>query len=407
MKKLLKQARAFVLDNWQVGLLITLGIAATIGLLFIQLGSLVHGLSEQEFILQQQLANDSMTLQSVLEEPLFLPYKLALLLFQYLPFSGPTTLRSIGAIFGLMGALGFYYVLRKWYSLRIAVFGTALFVSASWFLHTARYASPEVSYLLLPLLIAAFVGLQRKARSELTVLLVLIFGFMAFYIPGVVWFLVPAVILQRRTIARSLGMQSTWFNVVVGLVSLVMLVPFATMIALNTADTVALHNLLGLLGLPTYLPSVMDVLRNIVHGLGDIFVYNTAGPLYVPGHLPWLDAASVSLVLAGCIQFWRHRKLDRSKLIAIAGVSGLLLSSIGGPVSLVILLPFVYLLAVEGLRWLLDIWLSIFPRNPFARGFGVGVVVCMLLAIGFYQTSKYYLAWGQAPETQAVFNKLP
>lgn len=407
MKRPLKRARAFVLDNWQVGLVILAGSAIAASLLLVQLGSLVSGLSADEFALQQRLANDQITFESLLKNPLFLPYYLGLYLMQWTPFSGPTTVRSIGALFGLMGALGFFYILNKWYTLRIALLGTALFATSSWFLHGARYASPEASYLLLPLLIAAVIALQSKTRSKLTVLAVLLFGLMAFYIPGIIWFLAPAVILQRRTIINALGLQALWFNIAATVLTITMLVPFATMIALNSDGLVALHNALGLLGLPETMPKIMDVLSNIFHNLGNIFAYSTLGPLYSPGHLPWLDVSTAALVLLGSVQFARHYKLDRSKLILVTGVVGLILSSINGPVGLIILLPFLYLLAVEGLKWLLDRWLQVFPRNPFARGFGVSAIVVLVLSTGVYQVNRYFLAWGQAPETQSQYNKLP
>lgn len=407
MKRGFKQARAFVLDNWQTGLVVLAGAGAIVFLLWLQIGSLVGGLSADEFALQQRVAHDEITVDWLLRNPLFLPYYLALFILQYTPFGGPTAIRSVGAVFGLAGALGFFYILHKWYSLRIALFGTALFATASWFLHSARYASPEASYLLLPLLIAAVIGLQAKARSQWTVLLVVLFGFMAFYIPGIIWFLLPAIILQRRTIALSLGLQSIWFNMLLALLSVIMLIPLAAMITLNLPDVAALHNALGLLGLPTSLPDPFEFIRSVGHSLSDIFFYSTAGPLYSPGHLPWLDVCTSALVLAGAVQFARHRKLDRSKLIGIVGLIGLLLASIGGPVGLVILLPFLYLLAAEGLKWLLDLWLSVFPRNPFARSFGVSVVIVLVAAVGIYQTSRYFLAWGQSPETHAVFNKRP
>lgn len=404
MNKRFKRARAFVLDNWYVGLIVAIGSGIVLALLFIQLGSLVGGLSENEYRLQQQLRGSELSFTEIIRDPLFLPYTLGLYIAQLLPFSGPTTIRSIGALFGLLGALGFFYILNKWYSLRIAIFGTALFATSSWFLHTARYASPDASYLLLPLLVAGVIALQAKKRSKWTQLLLIIFGFMALYIPGLIWFIVPAVILQRRVIINSLKLQNLWFNILAGLVCLLMLGPFVY--AVTTANSVS-QLLLGLLGLPNSFPNAVETLKNFVQALGDIFIYSNLGTLYVPGHLPWLDVGTVALVILGVVQFARHRKLDRSKLFIIVITAGLLLVALGGPVSLVILLPFIYLLAVEGVRWLLEAWLRVFPKNPIARSFGIVAVAAIVVCAGVYQTNKYFLAWGQSPETQAQFNKLP
>lgn len=404
MNKRFKRARAFILDNWQIGLVIAVGIGIIMSLLLVQLGSLVGGLSTNEFEIQQQLSRDDFHFMEVIREPLFLPYNIALYLAQFLPFSGPTTVRSVGVVFGLLGALGFFYILNKWYSLRMAVLGTALFATSSWFLHTARYASPDVSYLLLPLLAAGIIGLQARIRSKWIVLAVILFGCMAVYIPGLIWFILPAVLLQRRMILQSIKLQRLWFNLLGAALFLTMLVPL--LYGLFTSQSPA-NILLGLLGLPSNLPTPSAVATSFVESLGNIFVYSNHGQLYGPGHLPWLDVCTTILVLLGSIQFAQRFKLDRSKLILIIIIGGLILTAIGGPVSLIILLPCIYLLAVEGIRWLLDLWLQVFPRNPIARGVGITVITVMIISVAVYQSNKYFLAWGQAPETQAQFNKLP
>ena len=405
MKRQLKFLRALVADNWRVWIVVLSGIALVSTLLLFKLGNLVGGLSADEYALQQALATQSFSLDVILRNPLHLPYYLGLYVVQYGPFHGPTTLRFVGALFGLLGAIGFYYILRKWYTLRMAVFGTALFATSSWFLHSARLASPEASYLLLPLLIAGMVHVQARARTHVVLLLVTILGMLTLYIPGLIWFLVPAIILERKVILKSLRLQPLWFKIAIGIVALLLLAPLVFMIAKpygNLSD-----NLLALLGLPQSFPSPLQILKNIGHLLSNIFVYNTQGPIYVAGHLPLLEASTAALSLMGMYRFVVHFRLARTKLIAIVGIFGAILIALGGPVSLVLLLPFLYLLAVEGIKWLLELWLAVFPRNPLARSFGVSLVVLVVLGSCLYHVNRYYLAWGHSTETRAVFNKIP
>lgn len=405
MERIVKVSRAWIEDNWRYWLVVLSGIAAVSTLLLFKLGSLVHGLSASEYDLQQAVAHNALSLDLILRNPVDLPYYLGLYIIQLSPFHGPTTIRLTGAIFGLLGAIGFFYILRKWYTLRMAVFGTILFTTSTWFLHSARVASPDASYLLLPLLIAGMIHVQAKARTHVVLLLVIILGLFTIYIPGILWFLVPAVVLQRKVIINSLKLQPLWFKITLGLVSLLMLVPFVLMLVAPYGSLK--DNILTLLGLPQQFPSIAQIMKNIAHLIGNIFVYNVQGPLYVAGRLPLLDAATAALALMGIYRFVVHFRLVRTKLIGLVGVFGAVLISLGGTVSLVLLLPFVYLLVVEGIKWLLELWLSIFPRNPFARSFGVGVVVVLVLATSFYHLNRYYLAWGHATETREVFNKLP
>ncbi len=407
MERFIKVTRVWLADNWRLWLVILSGIGAVSFLLLFKLGSLVGGLSGDEYVLQQSIAQNAVGMQSILREPLYLPYNLALYVIQLGPFHGPTAIRSIGVLFGLLGAIGFFYILRKWYTLRMAVFGTVLFATSSWFLHAARYAAPEASYLLLPILIAGVVHIQSKARSRLVLGLIILLGLLTLYIPGLIWFLLPALILERRIILRSLKLQPIWYLGVLGVMTAVLLAPLVLMVVWPLAQGDVSASILGLLGLPTNLPSPAEFARNIGHLVANIFAYNTQGPLYVAGHLPLLDACTAALVLVGMYRFTVHFKLDRTKLIALVGILGAVLITSGGPVSIVLLLPFLYLLAVEATKWLLDMWLNVFPRNPLARSFGISIVVVLILATSFYHLNRYYLAWGHAPETRAVFNKLP
>jgi hypothetical protein len=405
MERPLKVTRAWISDNWRLALVVLAGVGAVGLLLLFKLGNLVHGLSATEFDLQQAIAHDTLTPELLIRNAVYLPYNLGMYVMQLSPFHGPTAVRLVGAMYGLLGAIGFFYILRKWYTLRMAIFGTALFATSSWFLHAARFASPEASYLLLPLLIAGVVYIQAKARARLVLFLMTILGLLCLYIPGMIWFLLPAVILERRIIIRSFRLQPLWSKISLIFVILLLLTPLvATIVWPYEQGNKAL---LALLGLPEQFPSVSQVAKNIVHMVSNVFAYNNQGPLYVPGHLPLLDASTAGLALIGIYRFVIHFKLGRTQLISLIGILGTVLIATGGPVPLVLLLPFIYLLAVEGMKWLLDLWLTVFPRNPFARSFGIGVIIILVLATSVYHLNRYYLAWGHAPETRAVFNKLP
>lgn len=405
MERLFKVSKAWVADNWRLTLVVLAGVGSVGFLLLFKLGSLVHGLSDSEFALQQSLAHNALSLDHIIREPINLPYYLGQYVLQLTPFHGPTTVRFVGALFGLLGAIGFFYILRRWYTLRMAIFGTALFTTSSWFLHAARFASPEASYLLLPLLIGGVVYIQAKARKRLVLFLVTILGLLCLYIPGMIWFLVVAVFLQRTVIFRSLSVQPLWFKLTIGITAIVLLAPLVVMVVWPLGQSS--HTILRLMGLPDQIPSLIAIFKNAGHLASNIFVYNTQGPLYVPGHLPLLNAGCTTLALIGMYQFIMHFRLARTQLIIIVGLFGTLLISLGGPVPAVLLLPFLYLLIVEGLKWLLERWLQVFPRNPFARSFGIGLVVVFICATSVYHLNRYFLAWGHSPETRAVFNKVP
>ena len=406
MKKLWKRIKAAVADNWRAGFVAVIAIALLGLLLVFRLTSLPGGLTDSEYQTLTLVQNDELSVEGLFRDPIFLPYYVGLYLMQVSSLDAHMSLRALSVLFGALGALGFYYVLKKWYSARIALIGSTLFVTSSWFLHSSRYTDTAVAYLLVPLLIACVVAIQEKSRARWILVLAVLLGLSIIYVPGLIWFVLPAVLLQRKTIVRSILLQPIWFRVLIVVLVLSMLSPIAASLIWPASGS-ALQNGLALLGLPTNLPNPLEFIKNIGRTLSDIFVYSRAGALFGPGHLPWLDACTTILAGLGAIQFVKHFRLDRTKLLVIVGIIGLLLIAAGGPVSVVLLLPFIYLLAVEGLKWLLDTWLSVFPRNPVARSFGVGVVIVLVITVSVYQTQKYFLAWGNAPETRGVFNKYP
>lgn len=369
-----------------------------------QLGSLSGQASGTEQMIVNRVSEQNISLTETLKNSVYFPYQIATYLLQFTPFDTLGSVRAISGAFGLLGLAGFFYVLRKWYTLRMAILGALLFVSSSWFLHTARFADPAASYLLIPLLIGGVVALQSRTRPRWMLLLVTLLGFSVAYIPGLLWFLIPAIALQRKILFGSLNLQPIWFKVTIGIMTLAMLVPLAFTIYF-ASESSSSNSLLSLLGLPGSFETLTAFFKTAGITISNIFIYSRSGPIYSAGHLPWLDAATSLLVAIGLYQFVRHFRLDRTKLLTLVGVVGLVLIATGGSVAPVLLLPFVYLLAVEGLKWLLDSWLKVFPRNPVARGFGITITILVVLIIVTYQTQKYFLAWGGAPETHAVFNQ--
>lgn len=408
MQRKIKHIRAFILDNWKVVLLATVTIGLLGLILIFKLGSLVGGLSRSEYQLQQLIAHDGLGLGMIARDALFLPYNFMLYLLQFTPFTGPTGVRSTGVLFGLLGAAGMFYIFRTWYTTRVAMLGTTLFATSSWFIHTARFADPAASYLLLPLLVAAMIALQSKVRSRLAIAAVVIFGMAMMYLPGAILFIIPALVIKRKVVIASLKAQPLWYKIVLGFIATTMLIPLALTLIKPLPDTSTLANTLSLIGLPgTDLHGLTAMIAHLRDSLASIFVYSGSGALYTPGHMPWFDICTSVLAIIGAVQFARYWKLHRSKLIGIAALLSIILIALGGAVSSVVLLPFLFLFVVEGLKWLLETWLEIFPKNPFARSFAI-IMICFLTAsIVSFHINKYYLAWARAPETRQVFNNTP
>ncbi len=320
MKKHWKTLKRSITAHWQIRILVVAVVAGITLLLTYALSNLVGGMSASEFGLQQRLAANQIQLETLAQSPIFLPYTALLYLMQYTPFTGQAAVRVVGVFFGLLSVAGMYYIFSKWYTSRIALLGIVLYATTSWFLHTSRYADPAVSYLLSPLLIGAMIALQAKARSRLAMGSAVVFGMSAIYIPGFIWLILPALVIKRRVILAALSLQPLWFKILTGILGSMMIMPLLVMVIKPLPGVSALDNVLSILGFPVdNFPSPLTMVSTIRDSIGDIFVYSTAGPTYLPGHMPWLDICTVLLVVLGAFQFLKYRSLDRSKLIAIVG----------------------------------------------------------------------------------------
>jgi hypothetical protein len=90
----------------------------------------------------------------------------------------------------------------------------------------------------------------------------------------------------------------------------------------------------------------------------------------------------------------------------LTAVFGIILGALGQvTIGIVLLLPFVYSVIAAGISYILDEWYSVFPRNPFARSFGLILVIFIVLMSIYYQSTRFFVVWPQTPETRSVYDQ--
>lgn len=382
------------------------GIAALVAVgafLSYRLGSLVGGLSIGEYRLWQLVQSDGVKLMDLLRDAVYLPHDLYLFVLQQLPFHGAGSLRFFGVVCAIMGILAFYYIIRRWYSVRVALISTTLFATSGWLLHNARLAGPEALYLCSLVLLALWACLLTGKYTRLVLPALCITAVLALYVPGAILLVVPALIWQRRNLGRAMRRVPPSQLMMTVAVSTILLIPLILTLAWPSNGT-SLDQARMLAGIPTQLPTVSEYGANIVQTFETIFVRSDGNPLYYVGRLPLLDVFTSVMFAVGVYVFARSFSLDRSKFLLFGFVLLTLLVALGG-IPLVILLPFVYLIAAEGISYLLNEWLEVFPRNPVARGLGVTIVTLAVLTTSLYHVRSYFVAWPNVPETKTTFNQ--
>lgn len=364
-------------------------------LLFAWLDSLLPGYAAIEVETYQTAVN--LSLSSLLENPVNAPYYLAVKALSIISDQGYILVRLVSALIGLVTVAIFFWILRKWFSMRTAVLGTLLFATSAWFLHTSRLGSPDGLMFLLLALVAAGVWLKRTNNPFVLILCFILAG-LSLYVPGLIWFVILVVIWEFKQI-DFLFKRQLWAVSLGILLFMAMATPLAWAIyrSPELAKSVA--------GLPTQgWPDLLQVIQNL--GLEvplALFARAPADAVTWLGNLPVLDVFAAAMFILGAYVFAKYGRLSRAKMfIPVIGL-GWILVALGGGVSLSVLLPFVYLVIAGGVGLFIDSWIGIFPRNPIAKALGAGLVGLAVTIACIFQLRSYFIAWPNNVETRKVF----
>ena len=392
-KMRLQRVRNFVTHTWQPLLLYGGLFAAVGGLLFFRLGTLLPGFSAQEAQAFQATAD----LKHIFNHPINAPFTLITHGLTYISEHSYLLTRLTAVAFGLATLVAFCWLLQHWYGRRVAFFGTILFGCSAWFLHSARLGTPDVLMFLVIMLIACGVWL-KKSSSPIALLLCFVLSAALLYVPGMVWVVILGVIWQWRTIDRIFK-SHLWIVSLGGLLLVGALAP----LGLAMYRTPELWK--TLVGLPAQgWPQVGEILSNLYQiPMALFFRYTDATPETWLGNLAIMDIFSIAMLFLGGYVFVKHANLQRVKLVSLALLVGVALISLGGGVSLSLLIPFMYILVAVGLGFLFTRWFEVFPRNPIAHVLALVLVSLAVITACGYQLRHYFIAWPRNSETRSVY----
>ncbi|MDB5164735.1 MAG: hypothetical protein JWL89_361 [Candidatus Saccharibacteria bacterium] len=374
--------------------------AGVLVLLWWRLGSLLPGFNHTELVTSRA----PLGLHDLYNHPLYLPLKLVqTIVFHLFPDHGLLLTRLPATVFGGLAILAFAYVLRQWHGGRTAAFATLLFATSAWTLHSSRLASFDVLYLwALPTLLLAHLTMQRRSQSAYVFYGSMLLWGVCLYIPGLVWFVLLSMYLQRKAIATGWKhLEAAWQKALYVLAGLIWLPVLLHDLVKHSAD------LRLWLGLPDHFAAPLTLLKHFVAVPVHLFVRGPQYPENWLGRAPILDIFSLMICALGIYFYLRHWRASRSRLLGGYFILGFILVGIGGAVSLSLLVPLLYLVAATGIAYLLHDWLQTFPLNPIARGLGVGLVAAAVVLSCNYNLRAYFVAWPHNETTQATFRYRP
>lgn len=380
-------------DLWRPAVFYIIGLTIVSFLVFFRITTLNPGLSQPE----HKSLTKSSTIDAVIENPLFGGQKLARL--SVLKLGGDKKLAAVlpSALIGIVVSLFFFLLLREWHTTRVAVLGSALFVGSSWFLHVSRLGTDDASYLLLVPLVVGGVWLHAKKHLLSASLITVSTAVYLLYVPAMAWLVIPVLVWQRKVLGGRIKLLAWWWQALLVIVIGIGLTPLAIGLVKHP-DLV-----LGWLGLPDSVPTVVRLMNNLAQVPLGIFVRQESNPVTGVGRLPLLDVITSVFVILGLYAYIFRTRLDRTRLLLGVGLFSVIFIALNGLVSVSILLPFVYILATAGMTLLLQKWFTVFPKNPLPRGLAVIIILACVFTANIYHLNRYFVAWAKSPETKSAF----
>ena len=309
--------------------------------------------------------------------------------------------RIVSVAYGLIATALMFYVVRSWFNIKIATVGTLLFITSSWLLHTTHQATPIILLVFGPLLAVAALTWFLRTKKYKTLSFFLLAAALALtaYIPYMPWIVLVAFIVIVFVEKKIIKDLKTWQIITAASIYTLILLPlFASLIKYPGQ----LHELLGI---PKVLPSLAIYFDQFIYTFSMIAFRSAPFPELHLGRLPMLDIFSAAMFALGIYYFAVRIKTRRSIILFSSMVLLFILVPLSPlyQLSATILMSFVFLCVISGIVELLNQWFAYFPRNPWARNFGVAMIVVAIGFASFYHLERYFIAWPNTPETKSVY----
>lgn len=297
------------------------------------------------------------------------------------------------AIIGFITGLGFVLLMRRWFTPSVSVIVGGIAVASTVFIFLAQQGTPAIMWLFWPVMIMllaswaasgkkvaplAIAGLGVTAGLSLYTPLT-IFILLALFIGGLLHPHVRYVV--RRKLSKTL-------TVIAAVVAVLLVVPLAYMLYRTPATIATVF-----LGGQEISLDLLSNLQLIVRQFADI---TGASNALTPLPAPFFILPILLLALYGAVRLFRARHTAQNYILSswLILLLPVLLLNPRNPELLFV--PMILLVGV-GVTHLLTYWYRLFPANPYARGFGLMLLVILLGGVMLTCMLRYYNTFHYSP----------
>lgn len=316
------------------------------------------------------------------EALLYLPYRL----FQ----AGTISLFGISLlgiklpsiILGFVSALGILYLLNLWYRRNVAIAAAIVAVTTNQFLLASQAGQPGIAYIFLTtmVLIAASMITRKSAYARLWVIAGFILAGISLYMPLNIYILLALTLtaIFHPHARHILFKQSSKTVLAVGLVLFVVII--SPLIIGIAKDPIILSALLGF----------SEGISNLSHNASMLLTNYTQFSAPSSGTIitPVYGLGLVLLIALGVYRLVSAKYTARSYILSFWLILLVPLVCLNPSFVSITFIPVVLLIAL-GVDYLIRSWYRLFPRNPYARVFGLLPLSVLLIGLVVSSIDRY------------------
>lgn len=308
------------------------------------------------------------------------------------------TIKLPSLILGLLSGIGFIILLRRWFTLNVAVLASLIAVTTGQFLYIAQAGTPSILYIFWPIVILLLGtqitrGLKWRYASKIAFVVAVA---LSLYTPLSIYPLIAVILTvflhpHLRAVLRRLSKKRL---AVISLIGAILVTPLVYFITLNPELGVRL------LGLPVEWPP--NLIENITTVFKQYFLFWEPSATTVM--TPVFGLGSALIIGMGLYRLIRTRETTRSYLITIWILCLLPVLLLNPSFTTVSFVPSMLMLAA-GLTSLIGYWYRLFPRNPYAR---IGGLIPIIILVGALITTglvRYAYGYHYTPSVATLFSK--
>lgn len=373
-------------------------LAIVVGTVLLLYGNDVPpGISQSEQ--QSVVTSSNFSYTQLREQNMDLPYHLLQKLSIELLGVTPYGVRLPSLIFGAFTALFLTLILRRWFQTNVAIVSCFIILTSSWFLGIARLGDPGVMipfWTSLLLLAATYIS-QQTPRWKLWKIVFLFSAALSLYTPYMVYLFAATIIAAfAQPHLRYLIRESSKVGLGIGVFFFIaVLVPLGWSIYKDPAI------IMQLLVIPSNIPGPIEFGHSLWVALTNYVNPFTVG--FSTTITPVLSIASAALVGIGGYRLLSDFHSVRAYMLLIWAALLVPIIALNPNNLTVLLVPSMLVMAI-GLNMVIRYWYKLFPKNPYARIFGLLPLGILMFSILQFNYQRYFYGMLYAPQIAQTFN---